>query len=268
MTAALVLDGLTCVFNPGTADETRALDAVNLAIAPGTFLTVIGSNGAGKSTLLRCITGHAAPTAGRITLDGADITRAPVHARAARIGRIAQDPRESSCAAMTIAENLAMAAMRGQARGLGRAVNPARRALFRDLLAETGLGLETRLDARMGTLSGGQRQAVALLMATIAAPALLLLDEHLAALDPRAAGLVMDLTTRRVAAGGLTTIMVTHDMAAAIACGSRLVMMHAGRIILDVTGAEKAALTVGGLVERFHAVSGTSLASDRALLTT
>ncbi|MCX7381645.1 MAG: ATP-binding cassette domain-containing protein [Alphaproteobacteria bacterium] len=267
MSMALELRGLARVFNQGGADATTALAGVDLALEAGDFVTLIGSNGAGKSTLLRCITGHERPDSGSIVLDGADITGLPVHRRAGRIGRIAQDPRESSCASMSIAENLAMAALRGQSRGFGRAVTQPRRARFRDLLAETGLGLEDRMDARMGTLSGGQRQAVALLMATLAEPGLLLLDEHLAALDPRAAALVMELTARRIAANQLTSIMVTHDMQAAIAWGGRLVMMHAGRVVLDVQGTEKSALTVPGLVERFRAASGAVLASDRALLT-
>ena len=250
-----------------TYADIRALDGIDLAIAPGEFVTLIGSNGAGKSSLLRAITGHLTLDRGRITLNGTDLTTMPIHVRAGLIGRIAQDPQESSCASMTIAENLAMAAMRGQGRGLGRAVTLERRRHFATLLAETGLGLETRLDTRMGTLSGGQRQAVALLMATIARPRLLLLDEHLAALDPRAATLVMDLTARRIAEFHLTTLMITHDMQAAIIWGSRLLMMRAGRLVLDVAGPDKASLTIPDLVERFHAASGTSLTDDRALLT-
>lgn len=263
MSAPLAIHGLSRRFATG-ADRTVALDGLDLVLEPGDFVTLIGSNGAGKSTLLRCITGHETPDAGRIVLGGADITGLPVHRRAGRIGRIAQDPRESACASMTIAENLAMAALRGRSRGFARAVTPARRARFRDLLAETGLGLEGRMEARVGTLSGGQRQAVALLMATLAEPGLLLLDEHLAALDPRAAALVMDLTARRIAAHRLTAIMVTHDMQAALDWGNRLVMMHAGRIVLDVAGAAKAALSVAGLIARFRAAAPLS---DRAVLT-
>lgn len=263
MSAALEITGLRRAFSQG-GETTRALDGIDLSVEAGSFVTVIGSNGAGKSTLLRCITGHETADEGRIRLGGEDISGLPVHRRAARIGRIAQDPRESSCASMTVAENLAMAARRGQSRGFGVGVTPTLRRRFAEALAETGLGLEARMDARMGSLSGGQRQAVALLMATLAAPALLLLDEHLAALDPRAAGLVMELTARRIAEGRLTALMVTHDMRAALAWGDRLVMMHAGRIVLDVAGAEKAGLTVAGLVERFHALGAVS---DRGLLT-
>jgi len=263
----LQLQAVTKTFLANTPNALRALAGIDLHLAEGEFVTVIGSNGAGKSTLLKSITGLVTPDSGTIRLAGQDITRAPVHARAAFIGRIAQDPQESSCASMTIAENLAMAAMRGTPRGLSSAVTAARRTAFHTMLAETGLGLEARLDARMGTLSGGQRQAVALLMATIGSPKLLLLDEHLAALDPRAAELVMRLTARRIAAGRLTTLMITHDMRAALAWGSRLVMLHAGRVILDVGGAEKAALGVADLVARFHAASGEDFSDDRALLT-
>ena len=266
MSAALELRGVEKRFGSGP-DAVRALAGIDLALEAGSFVTLIGSNGAGKSTLLRAISGHAPPDGGTIRLGGADITRAPVHARAARIGRIAQDPGESTCATLTIAENLALAARRGQPRGLSRGVTPARRAAFAAALAEAGLGLEDRLDARLATLSGGQRQAVALLMATLGDPALLLLDEHLAALDPRAAGLVMDLTRRRIEAAGLTAVMVTHDMRAAIAWGSRLLMMHAGRVVLDIRGPAKAALTVADLVARFHDAAGRPLDDDRALLT-
>jgi putative ABC transport system ATP-binding protein len=262
MSAAIDLRGLSKSFA-----DVHALHDVSLSLARGKFVSLIGSNGAGKSSLLKAITGHLTPDRGTIVLDGVDITRTPVHRRAAAIARIAQDPQDSSCASMTIAENLAMAALRGQARSLGRAVTSQRRAHFRQLLAETGLGLENRLDARMGTLSGGQRQAVALLMATIATPGLLLLDEHLAALDPRAAALVMALTAARVTQNRLTTLMITHDMQAAITWGSRLLMMHAGRIVLDVSGPDKAALTIPGLIERFHTASGAAFADDRALLT-
>jgi putative ABC transport system ATP-binding protein len=263
----LALHDVGKTFMEGTADVVRALDRVSLTLEAGDFVTVIGSNGAGKSTLLNAIAGLVVPDAGRIVLDAADITVAPVHRRAALIGRIAQNALDSTCASMSIAENLAMAARRGQARGLRRAVTAGRAAEFRERLAVVGLGLEQRADARIGTLSGGQRQAVALLMATIAGPRLLLLDEHLANLDPRTAAVVMALTGRLVAEGGLTTLMVTHNMAQAIRWGNRLVMMHAGRIIFEVGGAEKAALTVEALIRRFHVASGTDLDDDRVLLT-
>lgn len=262
----LALDRVTKSFLAGTPNAVTALDAITLDVAAGDFVTVIGSNGAGKSTLQKCIAGLVVPDGGRIVLHGRDITREAVHRRAAAIGRIAQDPHESTCAAMTIEENLAMAARRGQPRGLRRAVTPAAREAFRAALAPIGLGLEGRLAARVGTLSGGQRQALALLMATLAGPRLLLLDEHLANLDPKTAEIVMALTARLVEEGRLTTLMITHNMHDAIRWGSRLVMMHAGRIIFDAAGPEKAALTVQALVEKFHEASRQELVDDRMLL--
>jgi putative ABC transport system ATP-binding protein len=262
----LALHEVSKTYMAGTADAVRALDRVSLKLDAGDFVSIIGSNGAGKSTLLNAIAGLVMPDSGRIELDGNDITLAPVHRRGALIGRVAQNPLESTCASMSIAENLAMAASRGGARGLRRAVNEARAAAFRKRLAAVGLGLELRADARIGTLSGGQRQAIALLMATSAEPRLLLLDEHLANLDPRTATVVMALTARLVAEGRLTTLMVTHNMAEAIRWGNRLVMMHAGRIAFEVAGSEKAALTVGALIDRFHAAIGMELVDDRVLL--
>jgi putative ABC transport system ATP-binding protein len=262
----LALREVSKTFMAGTADAVRALDRVSLVLEPGDFVTIIGSNGAGKSTLLNALGGLVLPDSGRIELDGADITQAPVHRRGALIGRVAQNPLESTCASMSIAENLAMAARRGETRGLRRAVTLARADEFRRRLASVGLGLEQRIDARIGTLSGGQRQAIALLMATSAAPRLLLLDEHLANLDPRTSGVVMALTGRLVAEAALTTLMVTHNMAEAIRWGNRLIMMHEGRIAFEVRGAEKAALTVAGLIDRFHAAVGTDLVDDRVLL--
>ncbi len=262
----LTLQDVGKTYLAGTLNEVRALDRISLTLAAGDFVTVIGSNGAGKSTLLNAIAGLVVPDAGRIVLDDQDITTAPVHRRATLIGRIAQDPTDSTCASMSIAENLAMAASRGRPRGLRRAVTITRAADFAARLTTVGLGLEQRLHTRIGTLSGGQRQAVALLMATIAGPHLLLLDEHLANLDPRTAGVVMTLTGQLVAGSGLTTLMVTHNMAQAITWGNRLVMMHAGRIIYEANGTEKAALTVEALVGRFHTASGADLVDDRVLL--
>ncbi len=262
----LALHEVSKTYMAGTADAVRALDRVSLTLGRGDFVTIIGSNGAGKSTLLNAIVGLVLPDAGRIELDGNDITFAPVHRRGALIGRVAQNPLDSTCASMSIAENLAMAASRGGARGLHRAVSTARAAAFRKRLAAVGLGLEQRADARIGTLSGGQRQAIALLMATSAEPRLLLLDEHLANLDPRTAAVVMALTGRLIAEGALTTLMVTHNMAEAIRWGNRLVMMHAGQIAFEVGGDEKAALTVGALIDRFHAAVGAELVDDRVLL--
>ena len=262
----LELTAVSKTFRAHSSNEVRALDDVDLILAEGDFVTVIGSNGAGKSTLLKTISGLIVPDAGTVAIGGRDITRLPVHSRAALIGRISQDPQDSVCASMTIAENLAMASRRGEARGLRRAVGARNRPAFRTQLAEIGMRLEDRLDTPVGTLSGGQRQAVALLMATVGAPQMLLLDEHLAALDPRIAVAVMELTASLIGSGRLTTLMVTHNMAEAIRWGNRLVMMHAGRIIFEAAGAAKTALTIAELVERFHAASSQDLVDDRALL--
>jgi putative tryptophan/tyrosine transport system ATP-binding protein len=262
----LSLRGVTKYFLRGTPNAVKALDRIHLAVEPGDFVSIIGSNGAGKSTLIKAVAGLAVPDEGTITFEGRDITRVAVHRRAAAIGRIAQDPGESTCAIMTIEENLAMAAKRGQARGLRRAVTEAGRARYRAALAPIGLGLEARLSARTGTLSGGQRQALALLMATISGSRLLLLDEHVANLDPKTAEIVMALTDRLVLERKLTTLMITHNMQDAIRWGNRLLMMHAGRIIFDARGEAKAALTVAGLVARFHEASQGDLAEDRVLL--
>ena len=263
----LTFQSVSKYFLRGTPNQVLALDNVNLEIAAGDFVTVIGSNGAGKSTLIKAISGLAIPDAGAITFEGRNITTDPVYRRAASIGRIAQDPNDSTCAMMTIEENLAMAERRGQFRGLRRAVTPASRVRFAAGLGAIGLGLETRLGVRVGTLSGGQRQALALLLATLSGSRLLLLDEHLAALDPKTAETVMALTARLVAERSLTTLMITHKMQDAIAWGNRLLMMDRGRIIFEARGAEKAALTVGALVEKFHQASDTRLTDDRVLLT-
>jgi putative ABC transport system ATP-binding protein len=261
----LSLRSISKYFHRGAPDEICALDNVDLEVAEGDFVTVIGSNGAGKSTLLGVISGRVIPEVGTIALDGRDMTRDPPFRRAAVIGRIAQDPADSVCAGMTIEENLAMAARRGQARGLRRAVTPAARAHFTQVLAAIGLGLESRLTARVGTLSGGQRQALALQMATLSGARLLLLDEHLAALDPRTAETVMTLTARLVSERRLTTLMVTHRMQDAIRWGNRLAMMHGGRLIFEARDTAKAALTVDALVAKFHQAGG-DLAEDRVLL--
>lgn len=257
---------VTHFFFRGTANEVRALDGVSLEVPTGQFVTVIGSNGAGKSTLLRVISGQVTPDEGRIELDNQDVTRWPDYRRACLVGQIDQNPLASTAPVMSIEENLAMALLRGQRRGLRRAVTRARRQLFREALAGIEMGLEHRMTARVGNLSGGQRQALALIMATLARPRLLLLDEHTAALDPKAAAQVMAITERLVRAHGLTTLMVTHNMEQAIRWGDRLLMMHRGRIILDVAGREKAGLTVAALVDRFHRASGVDFSDDRALL--
>ncbi len=262
----LSLQRITKYYFKGTPNQVTALNAVCLDVKAGDFITIIGSNGAGKSTLLKTIAGMVLPDLGRIELHGTDVTRKPVYRRAQDIGRIAQDPNESTCAVMTIEENLAMAARRGQARGLRWAITSAKRAEFRRWLAKIALGLETRLSVRVGTLSGGQRQALALLMATMAQPKVLLLDEHLASLDPKTAELVMGLTVKLVAEHHLTTLMVTHNMHQAIQWGNRLIMMHQGRIIFDVAGAEKSKLQVNDLVDKFYEQSREELAVDQMLL--
>ncbi|MHB1570092.1 MAG: ABC transporter ATP-binding protein [Solirubrobacteraceae bacterium] len=253
-------------FFAGTANEVAALRDIDLAFDDGEWTTVIGSNGAGKTTLLKVVAGIVVPDRGDILLDGTRVTRWADHRRARLIGRIDQDPMASTAPGMSIAENLAMAVKRGQRRGLRRGVTQARRQRFRDALQGVGMGLEGRLDARVSTLSGGQRQGLAVLMATIAEPRLLLLDEHVAALDPNATLQVLRLTQAAIEDRGLTTLMVTHNMEHAIQFGTRLLMMHRGDVILDVRGEEKRALTVRELVQRFRAVSGQTFADDRALL--
>jgi putative ABC transport system ATP-binding protein len=262
----LKLKNVTKVFLRNMPDEVTALSDINFSIKEGDFVTIIGSNGAGKSTLLNVIMGLYPIDSGCIELMGTDISRTPPHQRAKYMGRIAQDPGASVCAVMTIEENLAMAALRGQRRGLRIAVNSKNRAYFKEVLSELGLGLEERLSARVGTLSGGQRQALALLMATLAKPKLLLLDEHIASLDPKTAEQVMQLTNELVTKERLTTLMVTHNMAEAIRWGERLIMMHEGKIILDISGDEKRCLKVGDLTEKFHEVCEQEFAVDRMLL--
>lgn len=256
----VALDAVAKRFNAGTPDERSALDAVTLRLDDGELAVVVGSNGAGKSTLLNVVAGSVTPDTGRITIDDVDVTRWPTHRRADRIARVMQDPMLGTLPTLTVEENLALAEMRARGRGLGPALNRARRGRYRDTLAAYGLGLETRLGARVGTLSGGQRQVVSLAMAVLEAPRVLLLDEHTAALDPRTAELVQRATLEAVRAHRLTTLMVTHDMRLALASGDRLLMMHEGRVVLDARGAELAALTVDGLVQRFR------LADDRLLL--
>ncbi len=264
--AMLSLHSISKSYFQGTPNQVTALNEVSLQVKASEFVTIIGSNGAGKSTLLKTVAGLIQPDRGRIDLQGMDVTRTPDYRRAQNIGRIAQDPNESTCAVMTLEENLAMAAKRGQARGLGWAVTSGKREEFRRRLAPIGLGLEARLAVRVGTLSGGQRQALALLMATMAQPKLLLLDEHLASLDPKTAELVMNLTGRLVAENCLTTLMVTHNMQQAILWGNRLIMMHRGRIIFEVAGADKTKLQVKDLVAKFYEESREELTDDEALL--
>lgn len=256
----LAVQGLRKTFGGGLPGARPALDGVDLALAPGDFAVIIGSNGAGKSTLLNAIAGAFVPDAGSITLAGRDITRLAGHARAGAITRVFQDPMIGTAAAMTIEENLALAERRGQPRRLRLALDQARRDSYRERLRPLALGLEDRLTVPVSLLSGGQRQALSLIMAVMSRPQLLLLDEHTAALDPRTAEIVMQATLNVVRENGLTALMVTHNMRQAIETGNRLMMMDAGRIRLDIGGPEKAALTAADLVEKFR------IDNDRMLL--
>jgi putative ABC transport system ATP-binding protein len=264
--SGLVAQNLRKVFFPRTVNEVVALNGLSLRVDPGEFITVIGSNGSGKSTLLNAIAGSVPLTAGTVSMGGKDITRSPEHVRAKLIARVFQDPRAGTAPSMTVQENLAMAYLRGRRRGLRRGVPTRLKQQMKDRLAELSMGLENRLGTQVNKLSGGQRQAISLLMATVSEPRLLLLDEHTAALDPKVAKTIMDLTGKIVLDRRLTTLLVTHNMEIALEWGSRLIMMHMGRIILDVSGAEKDTLTVPDLVRKFHEVSGETLAVDRMLL--
>lgn len=259
----LKIQGITKTFFPGTVNERRALAGIDLHLEPGDFVTIIGSNGAGKSTLLNAISGRLPVDAGTVTVAGTDVTRLPEHKRAKVVGRVFQDPMAGTAPNLTIEENLAMAYQRGKSRGLGLALNGRRRALFKEELAKLELGLDNRLTARVGLLSGGQRQALSLLMAGFTQPQVMLLDEHTAALDPQRAELVTDLTRRIVAEGNLTTLMVTHNMAQALSVGNRLIMMHEGRIIYSADAVTKAQLTVEDLMAEFAKIKSVS---DRTLL--
>ena len=254
------------VFNPKTVNEKIALAGVNLHLEDGDFVTVIGGNGAGKSTTLNAIAGVWPVDEGQIILDGQELTHLPEHRRAEMLGRVFQDPMTGTAATMQIEENLALAARRGQKRTLRTGITKAERENYREKLKTLGLGLEDRMTTKVGLLSGGQRQALTLLMATLKKPQLLLLDEHTAALDPRTAEKVLLLTRDIVAENHLTTMMVTHNMRDAIAYGNRLIMMHEGRVILDIRGEDKMNLTVEMLMEQFAKASGGEFANDRALL--
>jgi putative ABC transport system ATP-binding protein len=251
---------------PGTPDALTALDDISVSLEEGEFVTLVGSNGAGKSTLLNVIAGDQPVDAGRVLLDGRDLTGLPDHARAAWIGRVSQDPKAGTAGSLSVEQNLALALLRGQARGLGQGVTRARRAMFRQALEPLGVGLETRLGARAGSLSGGQRQALALVLATLRTPRLLLLDEHVAALDPRTAPVVLEITRRIVEQHHMCTLMVTHNVEHALAYGDRLLMLHAGRVVLDISGPAKQALTVPELIARYEQQAGARLSEDRLLL--
>lgn len=262
----LRLTDVTKTFNRGTVNEKPALTGVSLTLDDGDFVTVIGGNGAGKSTLLNMIAGVYPLDGGTIELDGMDVSLLSEHRRARYLGRVFQDPMRGTAADMQIEENLALAKRRGRPRGLAWGITREEREDYARRLESLDLGLEDRLSSKVGLLSGGQRQAVTLLMATIQKPRLLLLDEHTAALDPKTAAKVLSLTRRVVDEDRLTTLMVTHNMNDAIRLGNRLIMMHEGSVIYDVAGAEKAALTVADLLQKFEEVSGGELANDRMLL--
>ena len=262
----LKITGLHKTFNPGTINAKTALAGLDLYLEDGDFVTVIGGNGAGKSTMLNAIAGVWKPDFGTIEIDGKDVTQMPEHKRASFLGRVFQDPMKGTAPDMEIAENLSIAARRGTKRKLIWGCRKAERETYKKLLATLELGLENRLSAKVGLLSGGQRQAVTLLMATLNKPKLLLLDEHTAALDPKTAAKVLEITDKLVTENKLTTLMVTHNMHDAIAYGNRLIMMHEGRVIVDIRGEEKKKLTIKDLLDLFQQASGSAFTSDKAIL--
>ena len=262
----LKLNHIAKTFNPGSVTEKVALADVDIHLNNGDFVTVIGGNGAGKSTMLNAIAGVFPVDRGTIEIGGRNVTSLPEYKRAALLGRVFQDPMTGTAAAMNIEENMALAMRRGQKRGLRWGISSTERQMYREHLHMLGLGLEDRLGSKVGLLSGGQRQALTLLMATLRTPKLLLLDEHTAALDPKTAAKVLELTEKLVADQHLTALMVTHNMKDAIAMGNRLIMMHAGRIVVDVSGERKKALTMHQLMELFEKAAGEELSNDRMLL--
>ncbi len=255
------------IFGKGTANEKIALDKVSFEMNPGDFITIIGGNGAGKSTTLNAIAGLFPVDAGQIVIDGNDVTKLPEYKRAKYIGRVFQDPRMGTATNMTIEENLAMALRRGKHRGLKRGITNAEKSKFREYLEMLDLGLENRMSAKAGLLSGGQRQAITLLMATMTKPQLLLLDEHTAALDPKTAKKVLELTEKIIAEDKLTALMVTHNMRDALKLGNRLIMMHSGNVLIDVSEEQKKNLEVTDLLKMFEKASGgQGIVNDRMLL--
>ena len=262
----LEIQNIYKTFNRGTINEKKALDGVNLNLNPGDFVTIIGGNGAGKSTTLNAIAGTWLVDEGKIIVDGTDITRLPEHKRAVYLGRVFQDPMTGTAATMSIEENMAIASRRGEHRGLGWGITRKEREEYKRQLKTLDLGLEDRLSSKVGLLSGGQRQAITLLMAAAKKPKLLLLDEHTAALDPKTAAKVLAISDKIIEEHNLTAMMVTHNMKDAIAHGNRLVMMHEGRIIYDVSGEEKKRLHVSDLLNKFEKVSGGEFANDRMML--
>ena len=262
----LTITNVRKTFNKGTINEKKALNGINLHLETGDFVTIIGGNGAGKSTMLNMIAGVYPIDSGKIVIDGINISREPEHRRAKYIGRVFQDPMRGTAANMEIQENLAMALRRGKIRGLGWGIRNNEKDYYRTALAQLDLGLQTRMTSKVGLLSGGQRQALTLLMATLQKPKLLLLDEHTAALDPKTARKVLELTEKIVNEQELTALMVTHNMKDAIQIGNRLIMMHEGRIIYDVSGEDKKKLQVEDLLEKFETASGEEFANDRMML--
>ena len=262
----LEIQNIHKTFNPGTINEKVALNGVNLNLNPGDFVTIIGGNGAGKSTTLNAIAGVWSVDEGKIIIDGVDITKLSEHKRALYLGRVFQDPMTGTEATMSIEENMAIAARRGERRGLGWGITKKERERYKEALKELDLGLEDRLSSKVGLLSGGQRQAITLLMASLKKPKLLLLDEHTAALDPKTAAKVLAISDKIIQEHQLTAMMVTHNMKDAIAHGNRLIMMHEGKIIYDVSGEEKKNLKVADLLAKFEEVSGGEFANDRMML--
>lgn len=266
MAYALEIKEVKKIFNKGTINEKVALNGVNLQLDPGDFVTIIGGNGAGKSTTLNAIAGVWPIDSGSIIIDGVDITKLPEHKRAAYLGRVFQDPMTGTAATMDIEENMALAHRRGEKRMLRWGITRAERELYREKLRDLNLGLESRMTSKVGLLSGGQRQAITLLMASLKQPKLLLLDEHTAALDPKTAAKVLEISDKIIEENQLTAMMVTHNMRDAILHGNRLIMMHEGRIIYDVKGDEKKRLQVKDLLEKFEEVSGSEFSNDRMIL--
>ncbi len=262
----LTLNNIYKTFNANTVNEKLVLNGLNLTLNDGDFVTVIGGNGAGKSTMLNMIAGVHFPDLGTIILDNEDITKLPEHVRAKHLGRVFQDPMMGTAASMEIEENLALAFRRGKKRGFGWGITKGEREIYVEKLKTLDLGLETRLTTKVGLLSGGQRQALTLLMATLQQPKLLLLDEHTAALDPKTANKVLELSEQIIKANSLTALMVTHNMKNAIQYGNRLIMMYDGKIIYDVSGEAKQKLHVNDLLEKFEKASGGEFANDRMML--
>jgi putative ABC transport system ATP-binding protein len=262
----LELRDITKIFSKGTVDEVTALDNLSLKVKPGEYITIIGSNGAGKTTLLNVVAGTYPPERGRVIIQGDDVTNFSEYRRAKYIGRVHQDPKVGTGANLSIEENMAFASLRGQRRTLRRAINEKGRKYFRDLLIPLGLGLEERLKTMVGTLSSGQRQSIAVTMATMTEPVLLLLDEHTANLDPKTAQTVFGLTEMIIQREKLTTLMITHNMECALRYGNRLIMMHRGKIIVDIDGERKSKLAINDLVSAFEQAAGEKLADESILL--